>query len=132
MICLWLQNGAHSKVPRYQPAVKFRKINKDTLEKLRNINLDDPSGEQMNNEDETADPSDNGNPNSADTVTNDAPPKPNTEFLIDSDVDINSVALLDMISEEEAVQILEPMNTQPLETAPSWPLTVDEALEMWD
>jgi len=65
-------------------------------------------------------------------VTNDAPPKPNTEFLIDSDVDINSAALLDMISEEEAVQIPEPMNTQPLETAPSQPLTVDEALEMWD
>ncbi len=94
--------------------------------------MDDLSGEQMNDEDETADPSDDGNPNSADMVTNNAPPKPNTEFLIDSDVDINSAALLDMISEEEAVQIPEPMNTQPLETAPSQPLTVDEALEMWD
>ena len=132
MICLRIQNGAHPKVPHYRPAVKFRKINKDTLEKLQNINLDDLIGEQMNNEDETTDPSDNGNPNSADTVINDAPPKPNIEFLIDSDVNTNSVALLDMISEEEAVQILEPMNTQPLETAPSQPLTVDEALEMWD
>jgi hypothetical protein len=129
-----LQNGAQPKVPRYRPAVKFRKINKDTLEKLRNVDsLDDPNGQSANEEDETTDPSDDGNPNSVDaaTTTPDSPPKPGAEFLIDSDIDIKSAALLDMISEDEVVSE-RPSNTQPTSTASSRPLTVDEALAMWD
>jgi len=123
-----LQNG-QPKVPRYRPAVKFRKISKDTIEKLRTIESDDSNGENANDEDET-DPSDDGNPNSVDTTN--STPTPSAEFLIDSDIDINSTALLDMISEEEVVGVTpeKPLNTQA--TAPSRPMTVDEALAMWD
>jgi len=129
MIHLLLQNGAQPKVPRYWPAVKFQQISKDTIEKLRTIKSDDSNGENANDEDET-DPSDDGNPNSADTTN--STPTPCAEFLIDSDIDINSTALLDMISEEEVVGVTPeiPLNTQT--TAPSRPMTVDEALAMWD
>jgi len=56
----------------------------------------------VNNEDKTtdSDPSDDGNPNSADNATANPVPSVDSEFLIDSDIDINSAALLDMISKE--------------------------------
>ena len=76
-------------------------------------------------------PSDDGNPNSADNATANPVLSVNLEFLIDSDIDINSAALLNMISEEEVVSE-EPSNLQPTATTTSRPLTVDEALAMWD
>jgi hypothetical protein len=92
---------------------------------------DDTNSEDLNSEDEVNDLSDDGNPSSADTSS--TSPEPSTEFLIDLDIDINSAALLDMISEEEVVSD-KPLNTRP--TAPSAaiprPLPVDEAFAMWD
>ncbi len=120
------------------PAVKFRKICKETLEKLRNV--DDPNSEDAsvdaNSDDEIADPSDDGNPNSGDMPA--STPKSSTEFIIDSDIDINSAALLDMISEEDIVSEsgeAEPtLNTQAEggEPTSSRLMTVDEAFAMWD
>jgi len=124
------QNGAQPKVPRYRPAVKFRKISKDTLEKLQKA--EDTNSEDANIEDEITDPSDDGNPNSANMSP--STPEPSTEFLIDPDIDINSEALLDMISEEDVVSD-KPLNTRTTASAPApapRPLTVDEAFALWD
>ena len=67
------------------------------LEKLQNIDSNNPNSENMNDENKTTDLSDDGNPNTLAT-TDSNPFKPNTEFLIDLDIDINSTVLLDMIS----------------------------------
>jgi len=123
---IYPQNSAQPKVPRYWPAVKFRKISKDVLQKLQKC-------DDTNSEDKVNDLSDDGDPSSADTSSSTSP-EPSTEFLIDLDIDINSAALLDMISEEEVVSD-KPLNTRPTSsaaTAVSQPLTVDEAFAMWD
>jgi len=68
----------------------------------------------VNNEDKTtdSDPSDDGNPNSADNATANPVPIVDSEFLIDSDIDINSAALLDMISEEVSKRSLQTSSLQ--------------------
>ncbi len=72
------------------------------------------SAVNANNEDETtdSDPSDDGNPNSADNATANPVPSVDSEFLIDSDIDINSAALLDMISEEVSKRSLQTSSLQ--------------------
>jgi len=136
---MWLtvhlpQNGAQPKVPRYRPAVKFRKISKDTLEKLQNV--EDTNSKDANSEDDIDD-ADDGNPNSADVPQASSTPKSSLGFRIDSDIDINSAALLDMISEEEVVSD-KALHTQPttfgLPVAPTAArsLTVEEVFAMWD
>lgn len=122
-----LQNGAQPKVPHYWPAVKFWKISKNTLEKLQNI-------EDTNSEDDSIGDADDSNPNSVD-VSQASTPKSSPGFLIDLDIDINSAALLNMISKEEVVSD-KPLHTQPttfgLAPTPAQPLIVDEVFAMWD
>jgi hypothetical protein len=123
-----LQNGAQPKVPRYRPAVKFRKISKDTLEKLQNsgdtIEIDASDVEEID---------DDGNPDVAD-LPDSSSDLPSTEFLIDPDININSLALLDMISEKD-IFTKPTTNTveagEPTASSQARSMTVDEAFAMW-
>jgi len=87
------------------------KISEDTLEKLQKF--ENSNSEDANSDDEITDPgsADDDNQNSAE-MSPSTPPEPSTEFLIDPDIDINSEALLDMISEQEVVSD-KPINWTP-------------------
>ena len=88
----------------------------------------------MNSEDDI-DNADDGNPNSADLPQASSTSKSNLGFRIDSDIDNNSAALLNMISEEEVVSD-KALHTQPttfgLASTAAQSLTVDEVFAMWD
>jgi len=84
-----------------------------------------------------ADSSDNDNPNSVELPDSDDLESSilPVEFLIDQDIDIDSVALLDMISEKDiASQPTTSINAgEPIPSSQPRPtLTVDEAFAMWE
>src|SRR6266446_5979541 len=88
---------------RYRPAVKFQKINKETLMRLQTLG----DGESKNPElEESNDKDDMDKGQNENTTRPSTPTVYQVPFEIDSSINIISKALLNMISETEVTQSL--------------------------
>ncbi len=118
----------------YRPAVKFRKIDKAVLERLQTGASDTTlaQAEVVEFQDDDSDvdePSTEPEGNSADR---DEVGGEKLAFAIDPQIDINSRALLDMISEEAMVQVDQPLPSAHEEAvAGNRKVTIDEAFDNW-
>ena len=118
----------------YRPAVKFRKIDKAVLERLQTGASDTTlaQAEVVEFQDDDSDvdePSTEPEGNSADRGEVGGE---KLAFVIDPQIDINSRALLDMISEEAMVQVDQPLLSAHEEAVVgNCKVTIDEAFDNW-
>jgi len=129
--------------PRYRPAVKFRVIDKDMLERLQTRSEQEQRelvGEMQTlqvAEDASDDEGDSDNDNDMEEqpTTSSAPVVILTAFKVNSHVDLKSAALRDMISEEPLVKerVMGPVMIEaPPRTSLHVSLSVDDAFAQWD
>jgi len=131
------------KKPRYRPAVKFRKIDKDTLARLQtkgdgdenqNSELNEESDDDGNEEETstTRQLAELPTPTSTPFDTDDA--EGQITFKVDPIIDLKSRALIDMISPAPVVSEVataEHTSTVPVPTWPELRMSVAEAFESW-
>ncbi|KAF8153915.1 ribonuclease H-like domain-containing protein [Crassisporium funariophilum] len=135
------------KKERFRPAVKFRKIDKALLERLQtgapksdtttSAQAEPHETEDNDSHDEASKPkevSTEEQPEASSTAEEEGSVesgKQKLAFVIDPQIDINSRALLDMIS-EEAVVMDKPLLSASLKVAANGAgMTVDEAFDNW-
>ena len=118
--------------PSYRPAVKFRKLDKDTLTRLqvKNDSDESPNAELDDEETEGGDEEETitGTPFGADASAG-----CRTPFKVDPCMDLKSRALVDMISPapdlERSAQPAQPPTPIPVETKDQ--MSVAEAFDSW-
>ena len=127
------------KEPHYRPAVKFRKINKDTLTRLQtkgdndenqSSELNEEESEDDGNEEETRSelPNLTGNPFAKDSESAGC----RTPFKVDPTIDLKSHALIDMISPFDSdSERTSAAPTLSIPTEPKDEISVEEAFESW-
>ncbi|KAK0443131.1 uncharacterized protein EV420DRAFT_1577094 [Desarmillaria tabescens] len=91
------------KKPGRRPAVKFREIQKDVLEKIQSNTKKSGTSEESDAESETDDDSDDDDDAVSGNTTVEAPRE--KEFKIDPDIDLASPSLLDLVSSEPVVEV---------------------------
>ena len=139
---LWYakETTASNKKERYRPAVKFRKIDKALLEKLQTgaSGLDKNAPMQEEATEIQDDDSDDEEPTAEEILQGGQPQRdgradangPKLAFTVDSQIDINSRVLLDMISEEDVIVGQTPLSAC-VKTAASVEMSIDEAFDGW-
>jgi hypothetical protein len=140
------ETTAPNKKERYRPAVKFRKIDKALLERLQTGgpestvtgNLDNAQEEAAEIQDDDSDDEEliaeenlqGGQPQSDSTVGGDGGAGGlKLAFAVDSQIDLNSRALLDMISEEAVV--VTNQSLAPAGEITTGEMSIDEAFDNW-